>query len=196
MIPPVGLSHVTLLVPSLEASRARLPADLYRLWNIDTFDEKVDGESREFYVGPADYAKGMLLFVQGTTSRWFANFAARFGYGLHHVAIDVPNVVEYCERMNETGWYLHVGSAYALQKLKCVYLLRPNFPVIIEVQHQEEPVERGYFVEEIVVGVNNESDKEAVEALGIAEFKAELNAQTRFKIGNEEWLVDDLVKMG
>jgi hypothetical protein len=106
------------------------------------------------------------------------------------------DVVEYCERMNETGWYLHVGSAYALQKLKCVYLVRPNFPVIIEVQHQEEPVERGNFVEEIVVGVDDESDKEAVEALGIAEFKAELNAQTRFKIGNIEWLVDDLVKMG
>lgn len=192
----VALSHVTLLVPSLEDSRALLPSDLYRLWNIDAFEEKIDGGSREFYVGPADYAKGMLLFVQGTTSRWFANFVAQFGYGLHHVAIDVPSVVDYCERMNQSGWYLHVGSAYALQKSNCVYLVRPGFSVIIEVQQRDDDIEREYFVSNVVVGVNNDADKAAVEALGIAEFTAEINAQTRFKIGDKEWLVDDLVGEG
>ena len=59
-----------------------------------------------------------------------------------HLAIDVLNLESYIESLAGSGWLLHPISIKTMKQSQTVYLARPGFPGLIEVQERKEPIGR------------------------------------------------------
>lgn len=142
------LSHVAIFVPTLEGALNVLESEKYPLGEIELFDSKNDGKTREIYLGPKE------------------------------------------------GWYLHTASADGLINLQTVYLVRPNFPLIIEVHsainHQSLS---NYFVHKIQVQVNNLEEEKAICSLGIPDLEPTKSHSSKniITIGERLWDIQKFV---
>ena len=131
-----ALNHVALLLPSVRQAasileKAGLPIGPEEQW---------DGEgTREIYVGGPGQG-GRLLLMQPVKEGAYARAMAKRGPGLHHIAIDVPELEEFIRGLSGSGWYLHPSSLQSIRKTQTAWLARPGMPTLIEVQ-QASPVE-------------------------------------------------------
>lgn len=144
-------SHVAVLVPSVRKAAEYLSRFDFQ---IDK-EEEWEGEgTREIYV-ERDKANSLLL-MEPIRPGAYQRAMEKRGPGLHHFAIDVPNIEVYLESLTGSGWFLHPISIKTLKKTQTAYLVRPGFPALIEVQERKELSKRSLFVVE--VGIPMEPD--------------------------------------
>lgn len=191
----IELSHVAVVVPSLENS-LKILSPKYHVGNIETFHEKDDGKTLEAYVGSGLMQSGQLLLIEPLESKWFLQFVSEFGFGLHHVAINVTSLVDYCNFLYQKGWYLHTSSVFGYQNLHTIYLVRPGIPLIIEVQ-QQKIVERAEnrFISEILLQVKDAREESCITSLGIAELFPVRNKRSLLKMDNKEWDIAEIAQL-
>lgn len=137
-------SHVAILVSSV-----RKAADYLRRFDFQIGkEEEWDGEgTREIYV-ECDKANSLLL-MEPIKQGAYQRALEKRGPGVHHLAIDVLNLEGYIESLAGSGWLLHPMSIKTIKQSQTVYLARPGFPGLIEVQERKELSDRSIFVEEV-----------------------------------------------
>lgn len=131
-VPAISLSHLALLVPSVDHAAAVL-----RSYGFEPAAAEVwEGEgTKEIYVGlPAANA---LLLMEPAKPGAYERALKKRGPGLHHFAVDVPALEPFLTSIAGSGWLMHLNSVRTLQAHRTVYLARPGFPGLIEVQEKE-----------------------------------------------------------
>ncbi|MFZ2960980.1 MAG: VOC family protein [Candidatus Ozemobacteraceae bacterium] len=183
--------HVAILVPSLERSLGVLRSGKYPVEPIEVLEQQ---GTREVYLGQS--SKGSLLLIQPTHSPWFLPHVERHGFGIHHVAIDVPSIVDFCESLENKGWFLHTASAFGMKRFQTVYLVQPASRLMIEVQLPSREVGRleETFVNQVSVPIRTDDETKTLDHLHIEELRPSKNQDWTFRIGDREWSVNDLTR--
>lgn len=133
------LDHVALVVRRLEPVLERL--DGLEAGPIEAFPSE---GTREVYVG---IGLGRLLLMEPTTDQGpYARALAKRGAGLHHVAMNVPDLQEFlgCVR----GWLLVPACLRDLAHTRTAWLARPGVATLLEV-HEAEWAEGVAVVEQV-----------------------------------------------
>lgn len=125
------LNHVALLVPS--ALRA---AEVLRPMGFSIGPaERFEGEGTlEIYVGDNDTQCATLLLMEPMNDGPYARAMRKRGPGLHHIAIELPDLDAALERAADAGWLLHPHSLKSVSRGGPAYLARPGVPALIEIQ--------------------------------------------------------------
>jgi len=126
-------SHVAVLVPSV-----RKAANYLKQFDFQISKEEVwEGEgTKEIYI-ERDKSNSLLLMEPVLPGAYMRSLQKR-GPGLHHLAIDVLNLESYIETLAGSGWLLHPMSFKTMKQTQTVYLARPGFPGLIEVQERQD----------------------------------------------------------
>jgi hypothetical protein len=143
-------SHVAVLVPSV-----RKAADYLQQFNFQIGKEEVwDGEgTKEIYV---ERDKGnSLLLMEPIKPGAYQRALEKRGPGVHHLAIDVLNLESYIDSLAGSGWLLHPISIKTMKQSQTVYLARPGFPGLIEVQERKEITEGPLFVDGVSLKIDS-----------------------------------------
>ena len=155
-------SHVAVLVPS-----ARKAADY-----LKQFDFKIGNEDRFEGVGTLEiyieYGKSnSLLLMEAIGAGPYQRALEKRGPGLHHLAIDIQNIESFIDSISGSGWLIHPRSFKTI-KHKTVYLARPGFPCLIEVQQKDKLENCPLFVKEIGINFDSQLNR-LVHAIGLNE---------------------------
>lgn len=156
-------SHVAILVRSV-----RRAAEYLKGFGFEIGDEEDwDGEgTREIYV--ARDKENSLLLMEPVKSGAYQRALNKRGPGLHHLAIDVPDLDSYLQSIAGSGWLLHPISVKTIKKNQTAYLARPGFPALIEVQEQKKLSHGALFVDKVMLPVGGEFAN-LVKQLGLSE---------------------------
>ncbi|MEO7819737.1 MAG: VOC family protein [Actinomycetota bacterium] len=133
------LDHVALVVHRLEPVLERL--DWLETGPIEDFPSE---GTREVYLG---VGSGRLLLMEPTNGEGpYARAFAKRGAGLHHVAINVPDLREFlgCVR----GWLLVPALLQEVARTRTAWLARPGVATLLEV-HEAERAEGAAVVEQV-----------------------------------------------
>ena len=133
-------SHVAILVPSV-----RKTADYLSQFQFDIGEEETFDETREIYVQGGE--RNSLLLMEANGNGSYQRALKKRGPGVHHLAIDVLRIEEFLNSLSGSGWLLHLNSLKSLEKYRTVYLARPGFPALVEVQEKKKLVDSPLFVE-------------------------------------------------
>lgn len=127
------VSHIAILVPSVEAAAARLEGKGFDIAPPDTFEKE---GTREIYV---EFAKAAsLLLVEAAGPGPYQRALEKRGPGLHHFGIDVPTLTPFLLRAEKAGWRQHSTNAVTILRSGTAWLHAPGFPGLLEVQEREE----------------------------------------------------------
>ena len=138
------LSHVAILVPSVEKASEYLAQFGFHIGEVEEFE----GEgTREIYI-ESDKGNSLLLMEALDHGPYRRAFNKR-GPGLHHIAIDVLDLNNYIESLSGSGWLMHPMSIKTIAQSKTAYLARPGFPGLIEVQERKKLSKNAMFVKQI-----------------------------------------------
>jgi hypothetical protein len=145
-------NHVAILVPSVRKAADYLSRFNFQIGKEETFE----GEgTKEIYVekGKAN----ALLLMEAIGPGPYQQAMGKRGPGIHHLAIDVPNLESYLESLDGAGWLLHPRSIKMIKVARTAYLARPGFPALIEVQESSIGKKDERFVNEVGVDLNSDS---------------------------------------
>jgi len=143
------LNHIAFLVSFVEKAAAAFgKLDLFvgpaEIW---------DGEgTREIYIGAADCSASVLLMEPVKEGAYLRAMKKR-GPGLHHIAVDVPDLESYIDGLSGSGWFLHPKSLQTIRKLKTAYPARPGIPALIEVHEAAVTAVSPRLIERIVLNL-------------------------------------------
>lgn len=98
------LSHVALLVPSVDKSASYLTAQGFKCGEAETFESE---GSKEVYVGDYQEQSGLLLLVEPNGDGPYQRAMSKRGPSLHHIGIDVLDMKEFLSEATKIGWQLH-----------------------------------------------------------------------------------------
>lgn len=129
-----SLSHVALLVPSVERSAKFLNTHGIETGEPETFESE---GTKEVYVGSYQTERGLLLLLEAIAEGPYKRAMTKRGPSLHHIAIDVLNIDEYVSKAQKVGWKLHPVSAQTM-KYKTAWLFFKGVPTLIEVHQKKE----------------------------------------------------------
>lgn len=133
------LDHVALVVRRLEPALERL--DWLEAGPIEDFPSE---GTREVYVG---VGSGRLLLMEPTNEQGpYARALAKRGAGLHHLAINVPDLREFLDYVR--GWLLVPACLQDLAQTRTAWLARPGVATLLEV-HEAERAEGAAVVEQV-----------------------------------------------
>lgn len=116
------LSHIALLVPSVDKSAAYLTALGYVCGPAEEFES--DG-TKEVYVGDYQNQTGLLLLLQAIGDGPYKRAWQKRGPSLHHIALDVLDLNEFVTGARGAGWQLHPVS-----QGKTAWLFHSGLPLI------------------------------------------------------------------
>lgn len=134
-----AIDHVALVVRRLEPVLERL--DGLGAGPIEVFP---DEGTREVYLG---VGLGRLLLMEPTNAQGpYARALAKRGAGLHHVAMNVPDLGEFLGSVR--GWLLVPACVQDLARTRTAWLARPGVATLLEV-HEAERVEGTAVVEQV-----------------------------------------------
>jgi len=130
------LSHVTLVVESLETTLRRLEA---LPSHIGTIENQPTEGTREVYVGD-NGASALLLLCEPTDPKGpYGRALARRGPGLHHLGLSVPRLEDYLLGLAGSGWYVLPQSVAWLARGNA-WLARPGVHALLEISQMPDPV--------------------------------------------------------
>jgi hypothetical protein len=139
-------NHVAILVPSVRKAANFLSQFHFKIGN----EEVWEGEgTKEIYV-ESDMGNSLLL-MEPIKDGAYQRALVKRGPGIHHMAIDVLNIEDFIDLLVGSGWLLHPTSIKTLTKTRTVFLARPGFPGLIEVQERKELIELPLFVNSISI---------------------------------------------
>jgi len=144
--PAIGLSAMSPPVDHVALVVRRLEPVLERLEGLDAGPiESFPSEgTREVYLG-AGLAR-LLLMEPTNTEGPYARALAKRGSGLHHVALNVPDLEGFVGRVR--GWLLVPGCLRDMAETRTAWLARPGVATLLEV-HEAEPAEGTPLVEQV-----------------------------------------------
>lgn len=181
------LSHTALLVPSVEKAAARLkdlgfapaPAEVW------------EGEgTKEIYVGRGRV--NALLLMEPCREGSYSRALTKRGPGLHHQAVDVPDLDGFLAAIAGSGWLLHPNSVATMKRSRTAYLARPGFPALIEAQERKEPAIEGKpFVSELRLPLSGSWEKLA-EVAGLRGFLKNAD-ELSLRVGAREVRLSELL---
>ena len=179
-------SHVAVLVPSV-----RRAADFLRKFGFQIGpEERWDGEGTlEIYVEGAK--ANSLLLMEPVKPGAYQRALEKRGAGLHHLAIDVLDLMTFLEGLSGSGWLLHPTSVKTIQASQTAYLARPGFPGLIEVQQRQELLDRPLFVNGVSLKMDSELDR-LLKSLGL-ESIARSSSANELIIGSHKIPITDLI---
>lgn len=163
------LNHVALLCKSVDRSAARLaalglPIGPREIW---------DGEgTAEIYIGDTKGARGLLLLMESVKDGAYRRAMEKRGPGLHHIAVDVPEINAFIPTASKFGWFLHPRSLESYAKHKTIYLARPGFPALIEVEERagyDERAMKSSLISSLKIRSEESRSSQLIQALGIPE---------------------------
>ena len=148
----ISLSHVALLVPSVEKAAAYLRTFKFDIGDLSEFESE---GNREIYV---EFEKcNSLLLLEPLKDGPYQQALKKRGPGLHHIAIDVLNIEDFILSISGSGWLLHPVSLKTLKDSKTAYLAKPGFPSLIEVQEKKSLKKGSHFVSQINIQMNEKN---------------------------------------
>lgn len=133
-----SLSHVTLLVSSVEASAQVLNSKGIQTCEPETFESE---GTKEIYVGSYNEQKGLLLLIEAISAGPYQKALKKRGPSLHHIAIDVLNVKEAIVQAQNEGWELHPITEETL-KHKTAWLFSKQAQTLLEVHQKSKLSEK------------------------------------------------------
>lgn len=98
------LSHVALLVPSVDKSAAYLSALGYKCSKAEIFESE---GTKEIYVGNYQENSGLILLLEAVGEGPYKKAMNKRGPSLHHIAIDVLDMNDFLTNAKKVGWKLH-----------------------------------------------------------------------------------------
>ena len=131
---PYTLSHVTLVVESLETTARRLERVSPRLGPVEN---RPSEGTREQYLGPEGGSALLLLCEPTDPAGPYARAMARRGPGLHHIGLSVPKLDDYLAGLAGSGWYLMPQSVKWIAR-GSAWLARPGVHVLVELCEMAE----------------------------------------------------------
>ncbi len=143
-MPESLLNHVALVVEKIETEVAALDVAVALHGAIEHFPRE---GTRELYVGD-DSLSGRLLLIQPVSAGPYQRALQLRGAGLHHLAIDVPDLDRFLHAIPDDGWQLHPHSFETLSRMRVAWLKRSGHP-LIEVQEASCPPPTGGFIERV-----------------------------------------------
>jgi methylmalonyl-CoA/ethylmalonyl-CoA epimerase len=161
------LSHIALLVASLEATTRRLGAIATAAATVaEGQGEDCPHEgTREIYLGPRGATSRLLLCQATNPVGPYGRALARRGPGLHHIALSVPRIEEYLDGLAGSGWYVLPQSVRMIAR-GGAWLARPGVHALVEIcQMPEQAAEP--FVTEVEIPMQA-PDQRLIERLGVA----------------------------
>ncbi len=132
-MPPFYLSHVALVVTSLDRTRSRLEPLSPRFAEIE--DQPSEG-TREQYV-EIERAAPLLLCESSDRDGPYARALAKRGPGLHHIGLSVADLAGYVGGLAGSGWYALPQSLRTFAR-GVVWLARPGVGTLVEVCEMPE----------------------------------------------------------
>ncbi|MEQ1878252.1 MAG: VOC family protein [Bdellovibrionia bacterium] len=175
-----SLSHVALLVPSVETSARFLNTHGIKTGEPESFESE---GTKEIYVGSYDDQEGLLLLVEAISEGPYQRALKKRGPSLHHIAIDVLNVEEFALKAQSAGWKLHPASAQTVKAKKTAWLFLKGVPTLIEVHQQKELFSKPIKVSKLELPIQDEH-MALFEGIGLGatvspskEFRLTLDAQ-------------------
>lgn len=140
----IQLNHIALLVRSALSAAEQLK----KLGVFTGPAQTWEGEGTlEVYAGE-ETMSARLLLMEAVKEGAYTRALKKRGPGLHHLAVDVPDLASYIAGLSGSGWLLHPASLKTAGQSKTAYLARPGMPLLVEVQERETvvpalaPVER------------------------------------------------------
>jgi len=134
-------SHVALVVPSVRNVAEKLKLHGFEIGPEEIFESE---GTKEIYV---EYGKAnSLLLMEPIKPGPYKNALEKRGPGIHHFAIDVPDLKTFLDSLLGTGWFIHPVSIRTMEIRDTAYLARPGFPALIEVHEKKIIPTRPIFV--------------------------------------------------
>jgi catechol 2,3-dioxygenase-like lactoylglutathione lyase family enzyme len=129
----IAINHVSVIVKSIIEKAELFRQANYYIGPIESFDSE---GTEEVYIG--DPKNKALLLLQAPTKEgpYMRSFLKR-GIGLHHIALDVDNLMEFVEFMDDIGWLLHPISLKNYSQKSAIYFARPGVGVLFEVEEKK-----------------------------------------------------------
>ncbi len=161
------LSHIALLVASLEAASRRLGARSTAVASsaMGQIEDCPHEGTREVYLGPHGATTRLLLCQATNPAGPYGRALARRGPGLHHIALSVPLIEEYLAGLAGSGWYVLPQSVRMIAR-GGAWLARPGVHALVEIcqmpEHAAEP-----FIDEIEIPMQL-PDQRMIERLSVA----------------------------
>ena len=159
----LSLNHIAILVESIEKFIEQNPSLHSEMGKIEEFCNE---GTRELYIG-SDGKSARLLIIQAIGNGPYQRAIEKRGYGPHHIAIDVKNIMDFMDAVNGSGWNLHPCSLRTYQDLKQIWLCKTG-NLLIEVQERQKLDNRLAFIDQVSVPFSSPS---LCEALQIATVK-------------------------
>lgn len=127
------VTHTAILVNSIDSVAKFFLERRFHLNEPETFE----GEgTREIYIGDNNQNSSTILLVEPAGEGPYKAALKKRGSGIHHVGVNVENLVEYCTGLGRFGWLLHTHSLKSVPKLQTAYLVRPGVPLMLEVHER------------------------------------------------------------
>jgi hypothetical protein len=158
----ISLSHVALLVPSVDAA-----AEFLRSLGFPQRAPDLFKETREIYVGDLTTHSSTLLLMEPAGEGSYTKALQKRGPGLHHIAVDVLNLESYIQSISNSGWLLHPKSLQMMKDSQTAYLCRPGVPTLIELQEKTGLDENPMFVEAVQIPGLSEKELGMFRTLGL-----------------------------
>jgi catechol 2,3-dioxygenase-like lactoylglutathione lyase family enzyme len=103
----LALSHVALLVPSVDKSASYLSSRGLTCGKAEAFEAE---GTKEVYVGDYQNQSGLLLLLEPIGDGPYKRAMTKRGPSLHHIAIDVLDMKKFTFQASQSGWQLHPVS--------------------------------------------------------------------------------------
>lgn len=129
-----SLSHIALLVPSVETSAKFLNTHGIETNEPETFESE---GTKEIYVGSYSKQNGLLLLLEPISDGPYKRAMTKRGPSVHHVAIDVLDVEAFTYKAETLGWGIHPVTAKTMA-FNTSWLFLKGIPTLIEVHQKKE----------------------------------------------------------
>jgi len=146
------LNHVAIVVEEIEAELAGSESlSALPLTDFGAIEKFPSEGTQELYVG-GEETMGRLLLIQPIAEGPYLRALQQRGAGLHHIAIDVPDIDQFLLGQPDTGWQLHPISFETLARNRLVWLRRSSHP-LIEVQERKSQSPAKSFIDRVELRV-------------------------------------------
>jgi hypothetical protein len=180
----VIISHVSVLVEDVRQAATPFKSAGYESGPYETF--AAEG-TEEIYIGPQD-ADALLLLQAPIGPGPYLKAYQKRGAGLHHIALDVENVLAFARKMGDIGWLLHPISLQNYQHKTAVFFARPGVHVLLEV-NEKPRAPKPRFISQVNVPVAKGHEK-YIQDLAIPGLQIAQDGIFSLRIQEHTWTAD------
>ncbi len=181
------LNHVSVLVTDVWKNAEQFRKNGYYVGEIESFDSE---GTEEVYIGAIANNSKLLLQAPVKDGPYLKALNKR-GVGLHHIALDVDDLLEFTSFMGKIGWLLHTSSLKNHDQKKAIYFARPGVNVLFEVKENKTSL-KDNFIKTVNVPVLEGCEK-FIDNMNIPAIKPVKTGGFSFGIDERTWTAAEFV---